>query len=141
VRSIDMIGWCTDTSLERPSLARLLDAAEPAFRDALTESFARLELCDRNLLRFHYFHGLSADRLAEVLCTPRAQVARQLARIRERLLRDSRRHLAARQPLSRDELDRLLAVARQRLDWMIVRILHAPPRAPAPPRDAASRRR
>jgi RNA polymerase sigma-70 factor (ECF subfamily) len=125
------IGPCPGTSPDRPSLARLLAGAEPAFRDALTESFAGLELCDHNLLRFHYFHGLSVDRLAEVLCTSRGAVTRQLARIRARLLRDTRRHLAARLRLTRDELDRLIDVARDRLDRMIARILHAPPAWPS----------
>ena len=120
-----MIGADPDM-LQRPSLARLLLGAELAFRDALTESMARLELCDRNLLRFHYFHGLSVERLAEVLCTPQSAVARQLARIRERLLRDTRKRLAARLALTRGELDRLIGVARDRLDWMIARILQTP---------------
>ena len=45
---------------ERASQARFLVGAEAAFRNALTDSIEGLELCDRNMLRFHYFHGLTA---------------------------------------------------------------------------------
>jgi hypothetical protein len=50
-------------------------------------------------------------------------VIRQLARIRERLLRDTRRGLAARLPLDRHELDHLIDLARGRLDLALTRIL------------------
>jgi RNA polymerase sigma-70 factor (ECF subfamily) len=110
---------------ERPAPARFLIDAEAAFRDALLESFEGLALCDRNMLRFHYFHGLGVDQLAELCCSHRPAVVRQLARIRERMLRDARRGLAARLPLDRHQLDRLLEVARGRFDLAITRILRA----------------
>jgi RNA polymerase sigma-70 factor len=110
---------------ERPSQRRLLAGAEAAFRDALVESIEGLELCDRNLLGFHYFHGLTVDQLAEMYSCPRAAVARQLARIRERMLRDTRRGLAARLRLDKPELDRLLDVARSRFDLAITRVLRS----------------
>jgi RNA polymerase sigma-70 factor (ECF subfamily) len=103
--------------------ARFLADAEAAFRDALTESLESLELCDRNMLRFHYFHGLGIAQLAEMFCSQRATVIRQLARIRERMLRDTRRRLAARLPVDRHELDRLLDVARSRFDLAVTRVL------------------
>jgi RNA polymerase sigma-70 factor (ECF subfamily) len=110
---------------ERVSQLQLLAGAEPAFRDALIESLEGLELCDRNLLRFHYFHGLTADQLAAMFSSHRGAVLRQLARIRERMLRDTRRGLAARLPLDKAELDRLLDVARSRFDLAITRVLRS----------------
>ena len=98
---------------------------ESAFRDAMTDSVERLELCDRNLITFHYFHGVGVDQLAEMFSIPRAGMVRQLTRIRERLLRDTRRGLAARLPLDRDELDRVLELARRRFDLVIHRVLRA----------------
>lgn len=98
---------------------------EAAFRAALIESVAGLELCDRNLLRFHYFHGLGADQLAAMFSSQRAAVLRQLARIRERLLRDTRRGLAARLRLDKRELDQLLDLARRRFDLAITRVLRS----------------
>jgi RNA polymerase sigma-70 factor len=103
--------------------ARFLGSTEAAFRDALTDSLESLALCDRNMLRFHYFHGLGVDQLAELFCSQRAAVVRQLARIRERVLRDTRRGLAARLPVDRLQLDHLVDLARSRLDLAITRVL------------------
>jgi RNA polymerase sigma-70 factor len=108
---------------ERASQARFLVGAEAAFRNALTDSIEGLELCDRNMLRFHYFHGLTVDQLADMFCSHRAAVVRQLARIRERVLRDTRRGLAHRLELDKHQLDRLVDLARSRLDLAITRVL------------------
>jgi hypothetical protein len=110
---------------ERPSAKRLSASAEEAFRDALTEGFERLELCDRNMLRFHYFRGLNIEQLAALFCTHPAAVVRQLVRIRERLLRNTRRGLAARLELDRHGIDRVIDLARERFDLAITRILRA----------------
>jgi DNA-directed RNA polymerase specialized sigma24 family protein len=99
--------------------------AEAAFRDVLARSLAGLELCDLNLLTFHHVHRLSVDQLAEMFCRPRAAVARQLGRIRERLLREIQRGLATRLVLPRPELERLLDLARSHLDHAIARLLRA----------------
>jgi DNA-directed RNA polymerase specialized sigma24 family protein len=108
-----------------PRLAALAPSVETAFRDALVDSLGALPLGDHNMLRFHYFHGLGADRLAEMLSIPRAAVIRQLGRIRERLLRDTRRGLAARLPLDRHALDRVIELARSRFDLAIARVLRS----------------
>jgi RNA polymerase sigma-70 factor len=110
---------------EPPAPARFLADAEAALRDALTESLAGLELCDRNMLRFHYFHGLGVDQLAEMFCSHRATVVRQLARIRERMLRDTRRGLAARLPVDRAQLDHLHELVRSRFDLAVTRVLRS----------------
>lgn len=102
---------------------------ESAFRDAVTDCVARLELCDRNLITFHHVHGLGVDQLAEMYSIPRAGMVRQLSRIRERVLRDLRRSLAARLARDRDDgdrqIDRLLELARRRFDQVIARVLRA----------------
>jgi transposase len=104
---------------------RLLVGAEAAFRDALIESIEGLELCDRNLLRFLYVHGLGIDQLAEMFSSHRAAVLRQVGRIRERVLRDTRRGLAIRLALDNHQLDRLLDVARARFDLALARVLRS----------------
>jgi RNA polymerase sigma-70 factor len=123
-----MASWSpasTPQGAERPSRPEVCTSVEAAFRDALLESLDGLPLCDRNLISFHHFHGLGADQLAEMFSTHRASVVRQLGRIRERLLRDTRRGLAARLPLPKDALDRVLDVARGRFDVAIARVLRA----------------
>lgn len=116
-----MMACPADPPPHRPA-AHLADA-EAACRDALSASLAALEVCDRNLLRFHYFHGLTIGQLAEMFSTPRPAVLRQLARIRERMLRDTRRGLTARLSLGKAELDQLAELIRQRFDLAVARIL------------------
>jgi DNA-directed RNA polymerase specialized sigma24 family protein len=106
-----------------PPPPRIGCSVESAFRDALLDGIAGLELSDRTLVRFHYFHGLGTGRLAAMLGEPRAQLVRRLARIRERLLRDTRRGLGARLALHRRALDQLIDRARDRFDLAIARVL------------------
>jgi hypothetical protein len=108
-----------------PASTRLVGGVEAAFRDALTDSFDRLELSDRNMLRFHHARGLPVEQLARLFCSQPGAVSRQLARLRERLLRDTLRGLAARLALERPELDRLIEIARDRFDLALARILRA----------------
>ncbi|HEX3483319.1 MAG TPA: hypothetical protein VHT91_50250 [Kofleriaceae bacterium] len=125
----------TPPAAERRSPPRLATSIETAFRDALIDSLDGLPLCDRNLIAFHHFHGLGADRLAELFSIHRTAVVRQLARIRERLLRDTLRGLAAWLELERRErggdvpdrpaLDRVLDVARSRFDVALATVLRA----------------
>lgn len=122
-----MMASCTEASAfplpARPTPARFLLDAEAAFRGALTESLGGLPLCDHNLLRFHHVRDLTVDQLADMFGSSRAAMVRQLARIRDRLLRDARRGLAARLPLDKHELDQLIELARSRLDLAITRVL------------------
>jgi RNA polymerase sigma-70 factor len=123
-----MVASCAASTSSQPYSAAARQAqlqadAEAAFRDVLAGSLAGLELCDRNLIAFHHVHRLSVDQLAEMFYRPRAAVVRQLARIRERLLREVHRGLAARLVLTRPEIERLLDLARSHLDHAIARLL------------------
>jgi RNA polymerase sigma-70 factor len=122
-----MIAPPSTTSPRSPEPARTLlgGGVEAAFREALTDSFDRLELADRNMLRFHHARGLPVEQLARLFCSHPGAMSRQLARLRERLLRDTRRGLAARLDLEPRELDHLIDVARARFDLALARILRA----------------
>lgn len=123
-----MAWWSPDPAQPAPEQGgpgRLVAGVEAAFRDALLESFEGLELRDRNLLRFHYGHGLGVDQLAEMFARHRAAVLRRLGRIRARLLRDTRRGLAARLRLDKPQLDGLLDLARSRFDLALARVLRS----------------
>lgn len=123
-----MASWSPDPQRPAPargSQGRLVAGVEAAFRAALLESFEGLEPRDRNLLRFHYGHGLGVDQLAEMFSRHRAAVRRQLGRIRARLLRDTRRGLAARLRIDKPQLDGLLDLARSRFDVALTRVLRS----------------
>lgn len=111
------------TADEVPSAVPL--EAEAAFRAALLDALHGLALGDRNLVRLHYGHRRSLVELAAMFSTQPAAIARQLARICERLLRDIRRGLAARLARPRREIDALMTLARGCLELAIASVLRA----------------
>ncbi len=90
-----------------------------AFRDAL----AALEPEQRNVLRLHYVHGLSIDKLGAVLRVHRSNAARRIAKARQDLLSGTRRLLHARLSIDRREFDQLMGLVASRLDLSIERFL------------------
>lgn len=92
-----------------------------AFRDAL----AALTPEQRNVLRLHYVHGLSVDKLGGVLRVHRSNAARRVAKARQELLSGTRRLLHARLSIDRREFDQLMGLVASRLDLSIERYLAA----------------
>lgn len=90
-----------------------------AFRDALAD----LEPEQRNVLRLHYVHGLSIDKLGAVLRVHRSNAARRIAKARQDLLSGTRRLLHARLSIDRREFDQLMGLVASRLDLSIERFL------------------
>jgi RNA polymerase sigma-70 factor (ECF subfamily) len=90
-----------------------------AFRDAL----AALQPEQRNVLRLHYVHGLSIDKLGGVLRVHRSSAARRIAKARQDLLSGTRRLLHARLSIDRREFDQLMGLVASRLDLSIERFL------------------
>lgn len=90
-----------------------------AFRDAL----AALKPEQRNVLRLHYVHGLSVDKLGAVLRVHRSNAARRVAKARQDLLSGTRRLLHARLSIDRREFDQLMGLVASRLDLSIERFL------------------
>ncbi len=90
-----------------------------AFQDAL----AQLTAAQRNVLRLHYVHGLSIDRLGKVLQVHRSNAARRVAKARDALLSGTRRLLHARLSIDRREFDQLMALVASRIDLSIERFL------------------
>jgi RNA polymerase sigma-70 factor (ECF subfamily) len=96
-------------------------------RQALSESLrvalTALSERERALLRLHHLHGLTMDRLATMYGEPRSSVARHVAQARERLLKLTRRELAARLKLEGRELESLLGLVQSRLDLSLHRLM------------------
>jgi RNA polymerase sigma-70 factor (ECF subfamily) len=106
-----------------PEHALIAARAEAAFRGALTRSLSALAPDDRNLLRFHYFHGFTIDQLATQFQRHRATVIRQLNRIRACILVETRKQLAQDLRLAPAELDHWIDAARSRFELTISRVL------------------
>lgn len=104
--------------------------AERAFRVAVTAAVAGLEVGDRNLITFHHGRGLTLAQLAAIYLTPPAALARQLARIEDRLRRTIRRALVASPALGAGDpglRSRVLALADTRLAHALRAVLRKDP--------------
>jgi RNA polymerase sigma-70 factor (ECF subfamily) len=91
--------------------------------EALQAALAALSERERALLRLHHLHGLTMDRIATMYREPRSSVARHVAQARERLLKLTRRELATRLKLDRNELESLLGLVQSRLDLSLHRLM------------------
>jgi RNA polymerase sigma-70 factor (ECF subfamily) len=103
-----------------PELAMLRTAYLAAFKRCFKATFAQLSLHDRDLIRRHHLDGLSLDALAKLYGTHRATVARWLAKVRERLVTETR--AALRRELSTNtDLDDVLALIASKLEASLSR--------------------
>ena len=111
------------------TLAARLDDAVPldamtsherlAYRDAFAAALATLTPRERNLLRQQYLYGASVDELASLYGVHRATAARWVARIRELVLRRTRRQVGEVLRLSADELDSVMGRLANHLDYSL----------------------
>lgn len=103
-----------------PELAMLRTAYLVAFKRCFKACFAQLSMHDRDLIRRHHLDGLSLEELAKLYGTHRATVARWLAKVRERLVTETR--TALRSELSANtDLDEVLALIASRLEASLSR--------------------
>jgi RNA polymerase sigma-70 factor, ECF subfamily len=86
------------------------------FKAAFKESLASLSAEERNLLRLHYLEGRSIDQLGALHQVHRATAARRLAKIREHLLRRTRRSLKNLWGVDQQELDQMFGLIRSKID-------------------------
>lgn len=110
-----------------PEVRLLQQEYRTEFREALVGALAALEPSERNLLRLHYLHGLTADELGKLLAIHRSSAARRIAKIRETLLATTRRALLARIAIGPSEFADLIAVLESRWDLSIERALGSAP--------------
>jgi RNA polymerase sigma-70 factor (ECF subfamily) len=103
-----------------PELAMLRTAYLVAFKRCFKAAFAQLSMHDRDLVRRHHLDGLSLEELAKLYGSHRATVARWLAKVRERLVTETRAALRAELSANTD-LDDVLALIASRLEASLSR--------------------
>lgn len=118
-----------ETPLDRDAiLADRLDAApgdamttdeRRVYRDAFEAALATLTPRERNLLRQQYVYGATVDELAALYGVHRATAARWVARVREVVLRRTRRHVGEALRLAGDELDSVMGRIANHLDYSL----------------------
>ncbi|MBS1118404.1 MAG: putative DNA-binding regulatory protein [Deltaproteobacteria bacterium] len=104
---------------ERAPVETMTEAERLAYRDAFASALATLSPRERNLLRQQYLYGASVDELAALYGVHRATAARWVARIRELVLRRTRRQLGEVLRLSGDELDSVMGRLANHLDYSL----------------------
>jgi RNA polymerase sigma-70 factor (ECF subfamily) len=117
-------------------LAERLDDAGPAdmttaerrvYRDAFASALATLSPRERNLLRQQYLYGATVDELAALYGVHRATAARWVGRVRELVLRRTRRHVGEALRLAGDELDSVMGRIASHLDYSLRHTLSIEP--------------
>lgn len=89
------------------------------YREAFTTALATLTARERNLLRQQYLFGASIDEVAVLHGVHRATVARWIARVREMVLRRTRRHIGEALQLSGVDLDSVMGRIANHLDYSL----------------------
>lgn len=108
-----------------PDMLAFKQQYKAQFSAAFRDSLASLKPEQRNVLRLHYVHGLSVDKLGAVLRVHRSSAARRVAKARQDLLSGTRRLLHTRLSIDRQEFDQLMGLVASRLDLSIERFLAA----------------
>jgi RNA polymerase sigma-70 factor (ECF subfamily) len=104
------------TPAESPELAHMKRLYRGELLQALATATARLDVRQRNLLRYHYLDGLSIDEIGAIHGVHRATAARWLARARDELIAATRRELEARLAITPDDLESILRLIASQVD-------------------------
>jgi RNA polymerase sigma-70 factor (ECF subfamily) len=89
------------------------------YREAFEAALATLTPRELNLLRQQYVYGATVDELAALYGVHRATAARWAARVREQVLRRTRRHVGEALRLAGDELDSVMDRIANHLDYSL----------------------
>jgi RNA polymerase sigma-70 factor (ECF subfamily) len=108
---------------EDAELGHLKQRYRHAFKDAFEDALTLLSVRDRNVLRYFYIEELNIDQIGAIFNVHRATVARWLVRIRDALLRDTRRVLMERLRIGPGEFESIMRLIRSQLDASIERLL------------------
>jgi RNA polymerase sigma-70 factor (ECF subfamily) len=106
-----------------PELRLLRDRCGQELKRALHEVVAALSARERLMLRLHYVDGLSLGRIGTIYGCHQTSVSRAVQSARGRLVEQTRRLLAERLQLAKDELDSLLGMVESGLDLSLSRAL------------------
>lgn len=95
----------------------------PLFKAAFERALAELTERQRTLLRYQTLDRLSIDELATIYRVHRATAARWIADARDRLLRDTRRHMSERLGVRAPEFDSIARLVQSELANSLERML------------------
>ncbi len=100
-------------------LSYMQETYREAFQEAFRQAIAELDDDARTMLRHHYVHGLSIDKLSLLHKIHRATAARRLAKARESVLVATRRRLLGALRITTEELDSIMRLIASNLEGSI----------------------
>jgi RNA polymerase sigma-70 factor, ECF subfamily len=106
-----------------PELEYLKRTYARQFAEAFEAAVAGLAAEERNLLRYHFVHGLTVDQIGVVYACHRATAARRVAAARDALLAATRRELRERLDVAADVVDSILRLIESRVEISLSRLL------------------
>jgi len=95
----------------------------PQLRAAFETVLSALPAKDRNVLRWHFFDGLSTNAIGKLVHVDGSTIRRTLARLRAQIIEETHRRLAETLDASPSELRSLLTLLRSEVDVSVVRYL------------------
>lgn len=104
------------------------------FRQAMREAFSTLSSEERHLLRLYFVDQLSMYELAALFRVNQATISRRLKDVRQRIYKETQRHLAARLGLSPRDFTSFIRVLDSQLDLSISQLVGEDDAVPGPPR-------
>lgn len=116
----DLVGASIDREVEA-----LREKLGPRATEALRDSLRGLSAEQRNLLRLHYFDGLSFERIGALFRVNRATACRRVAEARRVILEQTRRSLREGLSLRESEIDALTKLLRSQIDVSMSSLLEA----------------
>jgi RNA polymerase sigma-70 factor (ECF subfamily) len=108
-----------------PELLHLRDKYAAEFESAFRQALAALTSEQRNLLRYHYVDRLSIDHIGAIQGTHRVTASRRLNRVRDALVEDTRRRLAAQLDLRSADVASVLRLIQSVVDISLRTALEA----------------
>ena len=102
------------------------------FRTAFEGAVERLTRDERNLLRFHFVDGVTADGLATIYGIHRSTAARRVASARDKLATLARRAMMANLGVGRADLRSIMRLIASQLDVSVARYLASRSREESP---------
>jgi RNA polymerase sigma-70 factor (ECF subfamily) len=106
-----------------PEFNQLRDRYNEACDEAVRRAIERLSVKQRMLLRLHFAQRMSIDELAAAYGVARSTAARWVARARQELLEETRRHLGDKVHVTSTERTSFARDMSSRLDTTLLRIL------------------
>jgi RNA polymerase sigma-70 factor (ECF subfamily) len=106
-----------------PELSHLRRRYAPQFKEAVELALRGLSAKERNFLRLYFVEGLTVEQIGAMEGSHKSTISRWLARSRETVVTEVRRHLGKQLKLSDSELDSLMGLLQSQLELSLLRVL------------------